>query len=194
MSEIFLSKLVSYVFSPFLVLTVGLFIGTYDIAIKNDPIGYICFLILSATLPVYFYILGIFKKMGNSGIGDIILLREDRHNVYLSGVFSAIFAVVILATFDLNNFWIYNAMLTTVFFGVIFFINKFIDKVSLHTAAFGFVIVYIANSASLYWLLALVFMPLIVVSRIKLNMHTKFQLALGIATGMFIGLLSWTFI
>jgi hypothetical protein len=194
LSEVFLSKVVSDIFSPFIVLSVGFFIGTYHLIIREDPIGYVCFMILATTLPAYFYIMGIFNKLNDKGSGDMTLLREDRHNVYLAGVFSSIFAVVILTTFNMNTFWIYNAMLGTVFFGVIFFINRFIDKISLHTAAFGFMVVYIANSSSLYWLLALAFMPFIAMSRLTLKKHTKLQLGLGIAVGMFIGLLSWTFI
>jgi hypothetical protein len=194
LGEVFLAKTISNVFNPFIVLAIGFFVGTFDLMIKQDPAGYVSFMILSSTLPGYFYIVGISKKLGAGGNGDLTLLREDRHNIYLAAVFSTIFSVVILINFNMNPFWVYNAMLGTVFFGVIYFINKFIDKISVHTAAFGFIIVYIANSNSLYWLLALVFMPLIVVSRLTLKKHTKLQLALGIAVGMFIGLLSWTFI
>jgi len=78
-----------------------------------------------------------------------------------------------------------------VFFSMMYLINKYIDKVSMHAATFTFAIFYLIDKSSTLFILFILFLPLIFWSRWKLHKHTEFQLFLGAMVGVLIGLISW---
>ncbi len=186
------AKFISGISHPLFVLVLGMSFGLYSLVIQYDPFQYIAFLFLVTVIPVYFYLWQLFKENRNGN--GFALSRENRNIVYLSALFGAVFAVVITKAFNMNYFWMYIAMLLTVLFGILYFVNKFIDKMSFHTYSWGFTMIFLANAISLWWLVGLIGLPLIAQSRLVLEKHNKFQLFIGAALGMFIGLISWTFV
>lgn len=193
MKDIKVAKFISGITHPLFILIFGLSFALFDIVIKHNPFEYVAFLFLVTVIPVYFYLWQLYKEKRN-GNGSFSLTRENRNPVYLAAFLGAVFTVIICKAFNLNLFWMYNGMLLCIFFGVLYFVNKFIDKISLHAYVWSFVIIYLANAVSLYWLIGLLMLPFIAQARIVLEKHNKFQLFLGTSLGMFIALISWTFV
>jgi hypothetical protein len=116
--------------------------------------------------------------------------RADRPGIYISGLYS--FSLIAIFFFVFQNFtYFYDSILIALFLGIMFLVNYYFDKASMHASAYAFSIVYLASTIHIAVLCMLALLPLILWSRIVLHKHTLRQLAIGSIIGLIIGSLSF---
>jgi hypothetical protein len=187
----FVALVVSGATNPFTLLIISLLLGNISL-IRGKFSQTLIFFIIGFSLPIIFYFQQIFRHKKHI-LHFVALSQSSRTPVFLAAIFSSMANVWLFSSTNQENTWIMNAMLLTILFAVFYLVNKYIDKASLHTGAFSFTMIYLADRAGIIFAIFLAALPLICWARIKLHKHTWFQLLLGSALGMFIGLLSWTF-
>lgn len=190
-SEMWTARLISLLAHPLNLLILALVLGNFDL-IREGRTEFFIFLILGSFLPliVYLYYL---DKHKTKLLTYASIDRAYRQNIFLSIILSFSLVVVLFSYTNQDPVWISNAMLLVILFAVFFLVNKYIDKASIHTAAFSFAVIYLSGRVSMAFALLLFILPFVCWSRIELHKHTWFQLMLGSVLGMFIGLLAWTF-
>lgn len=121
------------------------------------------------------------------------LNRNERDSAYLVGLIGSMVAVVVYTTADFIDIKaIEISMLLAVFMGIMYFVNRYADKASLHASTFTICVFALSHFVSLAYGSAFLILPIIYWSRIELRKHTWAQLILGTLLGAFIGLASWT--
>ena len=188
LNSTFLAKVLSLISNPFLIIFVGVLIGDSEF-IFEQPGELLMFIIVGLSLPLIVYINEMLKHKEHFW-HYVSLSRESRFPVYLISIYSAFFNIVVFSYLHLS-FWVFQGILVFVLFSAMYLVNRYIDKVSMHAAAFTFASFYLIDKASTAFILLLFLLPLVYWSRIKLHRHTTFQLFLGTMIGLFIGLLSW---
>lgn len=188
LNSTFLAKVLSFLSNPFFLIFLAVVIG--DSEFIFDELGQILmFVVVGISLPLIVYINQILKHKEHFW-HFISLNRDARVPVYLISIYSAFFNILIFSYLHLS-FWVFQGILIFILFTLMYIINRYIDKVSMHTAAFTFATFYLIDKASTTFVLLLLLLPLVYWARIKLHRHTKFQLFLGTMVGVFVGLVAW---
>jgi len=174
--------------NPFLLLT--LIIGITNFNYLYNNIGDALVFATVGFIPPVLYYIWLVEKHKKKMIHHIALSQEERNKLYLFIAFSLSFAFIIFL-YQKNIFWIDYSVLFITFTLTALLINKYIDKVSLHSSAATFVIIYLADKVNMAFTILLVILPFIYWARIKLHKHSWTQLMLGTILGMAFGLISW---
>lgn len=159
--------------------------------VSTDPTPLFVFLGVGFSAVGIAYAYQLFKH-GSNFAKYIDVTRKDRDFIYVAGLFAFLFNAILFSYF-LNPMWFFKSMLIVIFLGTFFFVNKYVDKASMHAGAFTFGIVYLVGSYGQIFSLGLVILPLVYWARIKLHKHTWKQLFLGTLLGLFMGLLAWNY-
>jgi hypothetical protein len=184
----FIAKIISTITEPPVVVLIGLYGFTWWRGI-SDVVSFGIFSLIGL-VPVF--VLYLVEYMHNTR-NDLALPRIKRDNVYLIGVFSFVFCSVVFgSTIRQQNFWFEMSMLWSVYFALLYVINHYFDKVSLHISTFALLAMLWTGLLDLRFSILLVFLPLIAWARLKLNSHTRLELLWGLVLGLLIGLLGWT--
>lgn len=190
--DIKFAKLISLLLNPFIVITFTLVLGNY-IWVKDNQGPLIFVIIIMIFLPLIIYT---FKLIHVFGLKKNILIfknlkKSERDSILISILFIDVIAILILNYLS-EGYWMLNAIVGFILVASLYLANRFIDKVSIHTAIITFSIFYLVDKLGNEFSLFLVILPVIIWSRMKLHKHTWLQLYLGIVIGMMLGLLSWT--
>lgn len=186
--DIFTATFFSAVFNPFIVIIPTIVIAFFA-QIQVLPGAFLFFLCV-LFFPVFFYYLEQIYRHKKDYDDIVNLNRSERAPIYLFGVFSSLFNAVIFSHLQ-QYFWVEVSMLALVVFASIFLINKYIDKLSMHTFFFSLSIMLLIDKINLAYGIFFVVMPIVFWSRITLHKHSWLQLYLGTVLGMIIGLISW---
>lgn len=189
-SKIF-AVVISSITNPIIVVLFALIAGNYQLIISEPKIAAM-FFFLNLSLPIIFYI-KVFVESKRELLDQSPITRNERYLIYLGAIFSTLISTILFAFTMQNYHWVLTSMLFCVLFSAYYLINRYIDKISLHSGAFAFTMIYLSDRVSLVFVALLALLPLIFWARVKLHRHTWFQLLLGSSVGMFIGILSWTF-
>ncbi len=187
-TELFVAKVISFISNPFVIIFFAIIVGDSEY-IFSDPGPLLMFIVIGYTLPFIVYIKQLLHHKKHFW-HFVSLERDTRNPVYFIAIYSFLFNVLIFSYLNLS-FWQFQSILIFVFFCLMFLINKYIDKISMHAAAFSFSAVYLIDKGNNIFIILLFLLPLVWWARIKLHKHNEFQLFLGTVTGLFIGVLSW---
>ena len=176
-----LAQVVSTLSNPFLVLYAVLITGSLTY-ISKHPESSLTFLILSSILPLVFYIYEILKHKSH-WLHFISLDRKHRDRVFVAALYSLIFAMIIMAYMK-EYYWMKLSIILIILVGTFLLVNKFIDKISMHTAVFGFACTFMIDKITapekifFFFVLTALAFPIIFWARIKSHKHTVIQLML----------------
>lgn len=187
--EILIANIVSWVFNPFFVLPISIIISNLN-EINTNPFPFLMFSFVGGAPMLFYYLYVEYQHKESPWQFFISIPRVRRNPLLLMGVYTFFFNAVIFSYLH-QSFWVSFAILGTIFCGLLYLVNKYIDKASWHAAGLAFSIFYIADRLSLAYAFLLILLPLVYWARIKLHKHTWVQLFLGTVVGMIIGLLSW---
>lgn len=184
------AKVLSMATFPLLTLVGALTVGSLaDVAANPTPL-FVFFGVGFAAIGIaYAYQL---LKHRSDFVKYFDIPRKERDFIYVAGSFAFLFNAILFTYFQ-NVAWFFKSMLIVIFLGVFFFVNKYVDKASMHAGAFTFGIVYLVGSYGQLFSLGLIILPLVYWARIKLHKHTWKQLFLGTLLGLFMGLLAWNY-
>lgn len=186
--EVIAANFFSAIFNPFIVILITIIVAFFPII--NVAPGSFLFFICVLFFPVFFYYIHeIYSK--KKDYDDIVNLnRSEREPIYLFGVFSSLFNVVIFANLD-QGFWITLSMLSLVTFSLTYLANKYFDKLSMHAFFFALSVMILVDRVNIAYGIFFIVMPVIFWSRITLHKHTWLQLYLGTVLGLVMGLIAW---
>lgn len=183
-----IAKIISIITEPPVVVLFGLYGFTWWKGI-SDLVSFIIFCLIGL-VPIFVLYLVEFMHTKRS---DLALPRIQRDHIYLVGVFSLVVCTIVFgSSIRQQNFWFEMSMLWTVYFALLYVVNHYFDKVSLHIATYTFVAMLWTGLLDLRFSLLLLFLPVIAWTRFKLHYHTRLELLWGLALGLLIGLLGWT--
>ncbi len=189
LSETNFAKIVSIIFNPFLVLTLALVLGNLIwVQLHTGPVIFVISVLIFLPFIVYTAKIST-KKAGFWHPHN--LLRKERDSVYIFGMFASLISILAFSYIGIN-YWLGNSFIAFLLIALLFLVNKYIDKASVHTAVFCFSVFYLTDKFDTSIGLFLIALPIIMWARVKLHQHTWVQLFLGIIVGMLVGLLSWT--
>lgn len=188
--KVLLANLLSVVLNPFLVLTLTLVLANLN---RSDTLfGPALFLLIFVVLIPFILYTYIVSKDKKSFFKFHNLSRERRDLVYLFGIFTTFLTSIIFLHLELS-YWFLNSLVLFILASTMFLINKYIDKISVHTAVLSFSILYLIDKVSINLIILFLLLPLVYWSRRVLHKHTKLQLFTGMVIGMGVGLLTWSF-
>jgi len=174
--------------NPFIVISLTFLITNFNLIFNNTD-NFILFLVISIGLPLSFYLYEIGKHKKHL-LHYISLEKKDRDVVYLITIFCLTFSAIFFS-YMRTKFWTLNSILLDIFITLMYIVNKYIDKASMHAAGFCFAVMYLSDRVNPSFGILLIILPIIYWARIKLHKHTWIQLLLGSVIGMIGGLLSW---
>lgn len=172
-----IASLISNIFNPFLVSLVLILLVSFESTTSTlDAVKWSLILIALSILPIYLVVIYLVRKNKIDGI--FVRFRRQRNKLYALAVILAGASCIIL--FYLNAPLIMIALFVTEFFGTAIFMGINLRwKISLHTA-------FVATSAMLLVILygpvatvAVVLVPLIAWTRLKLELHSLAQVVTG---------------
>ena len=182
------AKIVTVIFNPFLVITGALILGNLMwVELKTGPVIFIIAVLIF--LPFIIYTLKVSATKKNFWHPHN-LLREERHSIYLFGIYVSL-AVTLAFGYINEIYWMMHGILAFLLISLLYILNKYLDKASVHTAVFCFSVFYLTDKLDTSFGLFLIALPIIMWARVTLHQHTWIQLFLGIVIGMSVGLLSW---
>jgi len=186
--EIVIALIISAITNPFVLLIVGFY---YANRLEDAGWSIFLFIVTGTFLPSIVYISKLVKHRTNL-FKFVSIPQKDRDPIYLTAIYSFIFNFVIFNYIG-DAYWVYNSMLVIIYLGIMYLVNRYIDKASVHASTLSFVTLYLIDKVDVRFSILLLVLPLVYWSRIRLHKHTWLQLFLGTGIGMLIGLLAWTF-
>lgn len=189
-SEKLIAKVVSMGTFPLITLIIALTAGSLSDVVENSTLLFVFLGVGFSTIGIV-YSYQLLKHKGK--LAEYVdIPRKERDFIYVAGAFSFLFNAVLFSYLQ-NQVWFFKSIIVVIFLSVFFFINKYLDKASMHAGAYTFGVVYLIESYGQIFSLGLILLPLIYWSRIKLHKHTWRQLFLGTILGLFMGLLAWNY-
>ncbi len=188
--KIFIASIISVLLNPFLVLTLTLIFGNLT---RSDtlfgPALFLLILVVLLPFVIYTYFISRDKK---SFFKFHNLTRVRRDLVYLFGIFTSFLTTILFLHLGLV-YWFNNSLVLFILGSSMYLINKYLDKISVHSSVLSFCIIYLIDKVSIYLIFLMLLIPLVYWSRRTLHQHTLLQLFMGTIVGLLIGLLTWSF-
>lgn len=191
LDESTIAKTISAITNPAIILVVAFVVSNINLILRESTEFFI-FITLAGFFPLSFYLYEILKHKSHH-FDFTSISRSKRDYIFLTVIIFSLLNTYIFLGTNQNRLWAYNAITITVLFSIFFLVNRYLDKISMHSAIFTFSIFYLSDKISLGFSLLLIFLPFVCWARIELHKHTWSQLLLGVGFGMFVGLLSWVY-
>lgn len=183
------SRIISMVFNPALVLVWMVF----SLILGEGPQSLLSafILLLVGIGPILFLEM---KFYLTSAKNEFEPGRMERDGMYLVGIFAFSVSSILFGTSAFNDvLWFNLSMILAIYFALAYLVNRYFDKISMHTAMFTFTSVLLAGRVDYGLMLLLVLLPLIIWARLDLHKHDWVEIMWGLAVGLIVGLLSWLF-
>lgn len=183
-----IAKIISAITAPPLIMVAAIFLLVVSGGRMSEAFLGAIFIVGGGILPFALFLATYLTTKGDKFNPD----REHREPIFLTGALTYGFLIVLFSSSLINSpFWAHLSTLTSLLLMLLYLIDHYFDKASVHAAIFVFWVLVLVAELGDRWSLALLALPFIIWSRISLKQHTWAQVLWGMCLGMVIGILSW---
>jgi hypothetical protein len=181
------AQIITYITEPPIVLVLGVMILIMGKP-PSEALAAFVFLLCGLSFPLIIFA----KDYLTESDSSLDPSRKERNDMFLAGAFGFSLASILFGSVLLqSSFWFFMSMLLAVFMSLLYLVNLYFDKASIHIATFTLTVVILTVQVNYAIALALVALPLLIWTRITLHKHTWVQIMWGLAIGLAVGLLAW---